>query len=363
MDAKAKAKAFAAAVSACKKKMPDSVWYKDKTSYAALVERTDLPSIDLAIGTGGIPKRRIIELYGPEASGKTTLCLLIIAKVQARGGNVVYFDAENSLDPVWAAKLGVQMENLALIQQEDAASSLDAVRTIVQSNACDLFVVDSVAALVTKDELEGEMSDQKVAEQARLMSKLMRIINVDLLKTETIALFTNQIRDKIGVRYGNPETTPGGKALKFYASVRLDVRKASDEDAYKMGHHITKVRVAKNKVAPPFGVGHFRIDPTKGVVKSHSILEAALELKVINHSKGSKKYEYKGKEWTFEARLVKAIDEDEALQKDLMDDIYKNFADKTPVSKLPETINVPENTETDTEENVESEDFEQEDRE
>lgn len=341
-----KTKAFEAAIKKLKKKHPDSIWYKEKTSYAPSVERTWLPSIDYALRTGGIPKRRIIELFGQEASGKTTLCLHIISQVQKHGGTVVYLDAEHSLDPDWARKLGVDMDRMPIIQQENGPMALDAVRELIQDGHCDMFVVDSVAALVTKEELEGEMGDRHVGVQARLMSNLMKVINVDLLKTDTIAMFTNQMREKIGVKYGNPATTTGGKALKFYASVRIEVSKTSDDDAYKKEQHHAKVRIAKNKLAPPFGVGYFRIDPKVGILKSYSIAEPAVELEVVKHESGGKTYEYNGKSWTGMSRFLNALEGDENLQREISEAIYAKMAENTVSMPTPSVIideELPEN--------------------
>lgn len=322
-------KKWKTAVAALKKKMPGCVWHGEKRSYAPGIESTGLPSIDIALGVGGLPRKRIIELYGPEASGKTTLCLLMIAEIQKKGGNVAYLDAENSLDPKWAGKLGVDFNKLVIVQQEDAPTALDAVLDLIKSGECDLLVVDSVAALVSKNEIEGDMGDQQVGEQARIMSKLMRVITVQLMKTNTMAIFTNQIRMKIGQKFGNPEDTPGGKALKFYASLRLDVRKASDEEAYKAGEHVAKVRVAKNKLAPPFAVGYFRIN-ANGVMRAYSVFEPAVDLGVIKHVKGTKKYEFNGKEWTFESRVIKALEEDPALCEQVIQAIHAKFAEDVP---------------------------------
>lgn len=322
---KEKLKLFEAAVRKVKKKLPDSVWYKDTAKKTDVIP-TNLPSVDLAMRTGGLPTKRIIELYGPEASGKTTLCMHIVSQVQARGGLVAYLDAENSLDPPWAEKLGVDLDSIAFLQQEDAESALDGVREIVRSGACDLVVVDSVAALVTKAELEGNMDDKHVAVQARLMSQAMKILSVELLKTPTICIFTNQLRDKIGGSWGGPsEDTPGGRALKFHASIRIDVRKSSDDDAFKRKQHHAKVRIAKNKVAPPFGIGYFRIDPEIGIIRAHSIVAPALELKIIEHEDNSKSYGYKGKTYRGLASLTAAVEQSPDLQNELSTEIYTAF--------------------------------------
>lgn len=311
-----------------KKKNPNlGIWYKSDVPAVECIP-TGLPSIDWALKTGGLPKRRIIELYGPEASGKTSLCLQIIAHMQKlaaqekREARIVYLDAENSLDPAWAAKLGVCVEDLVLVQGEDAHTMLNTARDLIHTGECDLLVVDSVAALVTPDELEGEMGDVRVGEQARLMSQTMKRISTDIARTPTIAIFVNQLRDKIGNAYGNPETTTGGKALRYYASVRIDVRKESNDAAYKAGHHAAKVRIAKNKVAPPLGLGTFRIDPEVGILAEYSILAPAVELGVIGHSKGSKSYTYKDKSWTYEGNAINALRDNLELQKEIVDEVY-----------------------------------------
>lgn len=356
-DTAERLKKFEAVIKTVKKNLPDSCYYKDGAGYMPGVLRTGLPSIDMALRIGGIPRKRIIELYGPEHSGKTSLSLHVIAEVQKQGGNVVYLDAENSLDPEWAEKLGVDINRMVLIQQTDAHSVLDQVRLLVQSGVCDMFVVDSVAALTTKAELDGDMGDHHPGEQARLMKDLMKVINIDLLKTQTIALFTNQIRNRIGIRFGNPETTTGGNAFRHYASIRIEVKKASDEEAYKSGHHVAKVRIAKNKLGPPFGIGSFRIDPLRGILPAYSIIEPAVELGVIKRDSGGKKYEYNGKTWTFESRMINALETDPILCKEIIEAIYKKF-EETKIAEpkgsvVPEDMDLPDETEENPSENPE----------
>jgi len=328
-------KAFASIAKSIKKKQAGkdaTVWYKDEVRYAEVVS-TGLPSLDLALGVGGLPKKRIIELYGPEASGKTSLCLHMIGQVQKMGGNVVYIDVENSLDPTWAKKLGVNYEEMAIVQGEEAGQALDIARMFIKAGVTDLLVVDSVAALVTKAELSGDISDAHVAVQARLMGQTMKIINVDLAKTQTLTIWTNQVRMKIGNVFGNPEDTPGGKALKHAASVRIDVRKASDEDAYKKKQHAARVRIAKNKLAPPFGVGTFRIDPTSGIRDVYSIIDPAIQLGIISHKKGSSKYEYGDKSWNGQTRLITAMEKDPDLKNKIKEDFYNKLDEQLRVSR------------------------------
>ena len=217
-------------------------------------------TLDIALGIGGIPKGRIIEIYGPESSGKTTVALHCVAEVQKAGGTAAFVDAEHALDPVYAQKLGVQLENLYISQPDNGEQALDIVETLVRSAAIDLIVVDSVAALTPQAEIDGDMGDSHVGLQARLMSQALRKLTAVTSKSKCTIIFINQLREKVGVMYGNPETTTGGKALKFYASVRIDIRKA---DALKdgsdvIGNHV-KAKIVKNKVAPPFKVAEFTV--------------------------------------------------------------------------------------------------------
>ena len=241
--------------------------------------------LDLALGIGGVPKGRIVELYGPESSGKTTVALHIIAEAQKKGGEVAFVDVEHALDPQYAAALGVDVDNLLVSQPDSGEQALEIMEALVRSGAVDVVVLDSVAALTTKAEIDGNMGDSNVGQLARLMSQAMRKLTPLLSKTNCVAIFINQIREKIGVMYGNPETTPGGRALKFYASVIIDVRKG---EAIKNGTELigsrTKIKIKKNKVAPPFKVCEFDIIFGKGISRTGEVLDLAVELDVIKKS-------------------------------------------------------------------------------
>ncbi len=248
-------------------------------------------SLDVALGAGGVPKGRIIEIFGPESSGKTTVALHMVAEVQKAGGIAGFVDAEHALDPVYAKKIGVNIDELYISQPDDGEQALDITETMVRSGAIDIIIVDSVAALVPKSEIDGEMGDSHMGVQARLMSQALRKLTAITAKSKCIVVFINQLREKIGISYGSPETTTGGRALKFYASVRIDIRKG---EAIKSGTDIigsrTKAKIAKNKIAPPFKTAEFDIIYGEGISHVGDVLDLGTELGIIN--KGGAWYSY-----------------------------------------------------------------------
>ncbi len=280
-------------------------------------------SLDIALGIGGFPRGRVIEIFGPEASGKTSLCLSAIAQAQKVGGVAAFVDAEHALDPTWAEVLGVNLDELLISQPDTGEQALEIVETLVRSGGIDVVVVDSVAALVPRAEIEGEMGDSMIGVQARLMSQALRKLTAAISKSKTSVIFTNQLRHKIGVMFGNPETTPGGLALKFYSSVRLDIRKI---DSIKEGELVIgsrhRVRVKKNKIAPPFRVAEFDIYNNAGISKEADIINKAVELEIVEKSGAFYKY---GKQMTAQgkeaARLF--LEEHPKLSKQIEAEIWK----------------------------------------
>ncbi|MCL4397794.1 recombinase RecA [Patescibacteria group bacterium] len=284
---------------------------------------TGILPVDLALGVGGLPRGRIIEIYGPEASGKTTLMLTLIAQAQKVGGAAAFIDAEHALDPQWAEKLGVNLNELLISQPDTGEQALEIAETLIRSGGIDVVVIDSVAALVPKAEIEGEMGDSQMGLQARLMSQALRKLTGVINKSKTICIFTNQLRQKIGVMFGNPETTTGGLALKFYASVRMDIRKIEqlkEGDTVIGSRH--RVKVVKNKVAPPFRVAEFNIYSASGPSYEDGLIDVGVELDVIQKSGAFLKYKDtmlgQGREAAREFLV-----ENKKVAKQIEDEIYK----------------------------------------
>jgi recombination protein RecA len=241
-------------------------------------------AIDLCLGGGGLPRGRIIEIYGPESSGKTTFCLSVIAEAQRRGGLAAFIDVEHALDPKYARVVGVKLDDLLVSQPDSGEDALNITETLIRSNAIDVIIIDSVAALITKAELEGQMGDMTMGSQARLMSQAMRRLTAVVSKTKCICIFTNQIREKIGVMFGNPETTSGGRALKFFSSIRIDIRRKDQlktPDGKIIGNR-TKIKVVKNKIAPPFTECEFDIMYDEGISRTGSLLDLGIEHKILD---------------------------------------------------------------------------------
>ncbi|MBC7195457.1 MAG: recombinase RecA, partial [Caldisericia bacterium] len=280
-------------------------------------------TLDIALGVGGYPRGRIIEIFGQEGSGKSTVALEAVAEVQRQGGYAVYIDAEHALDPAYAEAIGVDLAKLYISQPDYAEQALEIAETLARSGAIDILVIDSVAALVPKTELEGEIGDQYMALQARLMSQTLRRLNAAISKSKTVAIFVNQVREKLGVMFGNPEVTPGGRALKFYSTVRIEIRKG---DTIKDGENIigtsVKAKVVKNKVAPPYKEAYFDIIYGKGVLKSGCIFDAAVELEIIE--KSGTWYSYKNERIAQGRKnAIEFLEKNQEILKDIEKEIRK----------------------------------------
>ncbi len=284
--------------------------------------------LDIALGVGGLPRGRIIEIYGPEASGKTTVCLSVIAEAQKKGGVAAFIDAEHALDPVWAQTIGVKLDELLISQPDTGEQALEIAESLIRSGGIDVLVIDSVAALVPRAEIEGEMGDSVMGMQARLMSQALRKLTAVISKSKTVLIFTNQLRQKIGVMFGNPETTTGGMALKFYASIRMDVRRI---ETLKQGDKVigsrTRVKVVKNKVSPPFRIAEFDILST-GISKEGGILDVAIETGVVSKSGAFLRY---GEEMLGQGR--EAAKQFLMENPDLREKIMKEASQKASVGK------------------------------
>ena len=283
-------------------------------------------SLDIALGIGGVPRGRIIEIYGPESSGKTTLALHVIAEAQKMGGEAAFIDAEHALDPIYARKLGVDIDDLIVSQPDTGEQALEITESLIRSGALDVIVVDSVAALVPKAEIDGDMGDSHMGLQARLMSQALRKLAGALNKTKTVLIFINQLREKIGVMFGNPETTTGGRALKFYASVRMDIRKIENikQDGEIKGSRV-RVKVIKNKVAPPFREAEFDIVYGEGISKAGNILDMAVNLDIIE--KAGSWFSYNGERiGQGRENVKKYLKENPDILKEVEGKVRDNFA-------------------------------------
>lgn len=301
-------------------KMGDSL----KNMATLPVVSTGSLALNLALGVGGFPKGRIVEIYGPEASGKTTVCLHAIAEVQKKGGVAAFVDVEHALDPVRARKIGVNLDDMIISQPDYGEQALEIAETLIRSGGVDIVVIDSVAALVPKSEIEGEMGDHQMGTQARLMSQAMRKLTAAINKTKTLVIFTNQIRHKIGVMFGNPETTTGGNALKFYASLRLDIRKIGNiEEGDKIIGSRHRVKVKKNKVAPPFKEAEFEMD-SNGISRTGDVVDIGVQEGIME--KSGSFYKYQGEVLAQGKEATKAkLSEDKDLLKKIEKEIWEKI--------------------------------------
>lgn len=332
-----KKKAIATSISSIEKKYgKGSVMHlSDNSSLNISAIPTGSVTLDMALGIGGVPRGRIIEIFGPESSGKTTVALHMAAEAQKLGGEAAFIDAEHALDPVYARNLGVDLNSLLVSQPDSGEQALEIAEALIRSGAIDIVIIDSVAALVPQAEIDGEMGSSHVGLQARLMSQALRKLSGAVAKTNSIVVFINQLREKVGVMYGNPETTPGGRALKFYASVRIDVRKSETlKSGSEMVGNKTRCKVVKNKVAPPFKVAEFEIIYGKGISKSGEILDIGVELDLIEKSGSWFSY---GGERIGQGRdnARKYLEAHPELLKELEDKI-KNGAEELDMTSLPE---------------------------
>ena len=290
--------------------------------------------VDLALGVGGLPRGRIIEIFGPEASGKTTLALSVIAQAQKQGGTAALIDVEHALDPTWAKIVGVNLDDILISQPDTGEQALEITETLIRSGAIDVIVLDSVAALVPRAEIEGEMGDSMMGVQARLMSQALRKLTGAISKSKTVTIFTNQLREKIGIMFGNPEVTPGGRALKFYSSIRLDIRKIENiKEGEKVIGTRHRVKVVKNKMAPPFRVAEFDIMGEEGISKEGGLLDVAVELGLVTKSGSFFRWGTKmigqGRE-SVKAYFAEHKKEYAALEKEIWAKVKKGIPAKSP---------------------------------
>ena len=305
----------------------------DNTAMQVDAISTGSLGLDLALGVGGVPRGRIIEVFGPESSGKTTLALHILAEAQKKGGEVAFIDVEHALDPAYASALGVNIDSLLVSQPDSGEQALEIAEALVRSGAIDVLVVDSVAALTTKAEIDGEMGDSHVGQLARLMSQAMRKLTAVISKSKCVAIFINQVREKIGVMYGNPETTPGGRALKFYASVRMEVRRGEPiKDGSSQIGNRTKVKINKNKVAPPFREAEFDILYGQGISRTGEVIDVAVELGIVK--KGGAWFSYEDQKLgQGRENAKKTLEENPDLMKEIEDKIMEHKDELMATSK------------------------------